>query len=132
MRRCVRIATDGWRRLSLAAVAAETGLPILGVYRNFGSKQAILCGFLRRIDEAVLAAPPAPEADERPRDRLFDLLMRRFDALEPPPRARRAAPRNAVRSLERRSAPAAALLRSMRWMLEGADIAPAAAAASSR
>src|SRR5262249_45818248 len=36
----------------------------------------------RRVDEAVLAAPPAAEPDERPRDRVFDLLMRRFDALQ--------------------------------------------------
>src|SRR5208283_736819 len=77
------IETEGWRRLSLAAVAAKAELPILQVYRNFGSKQAILCGLYRRIDEAVLADPPAGEADERPRDRLFDLLMRRFDALQP-------------------------------------------------
>src|ERR1700680_2376129 len=84
-------AQQGWRRLSLAAIAAEAGLPILTLYRTFPSKPAILCGFSRRIDEAVLAAPldheaPAEalaDADERPRDRVFDLLMRRFDALNP-------------------------------------------------
>ena len=78
-----RVASDGWRHLSLAAIAAAADLPILHVYRMFGSKQAILCGLYRRIDEAVLAEPPPAEADERPRDRLFDLLMRRFDALQP-------------------------------------------------
>src|SRR5579875_1942555 len=78
-----RIAVEGWRSLSLASVAAAAGLPLLRVYRCFSSKQAILCGFLRRIDEAVLTDPPAAEEDERPRDRLFDLLMRRLDALRP-------------------------------------------------
>jgi len=77
------IPTEGWRGLSLAAIAAAAGLPILQVYRLFRSKQAILGGLFRRIDEIVLADPPAPEPDERPRDRLFDLLMRRFDALQP-------------------------------------------------
>src|SRR6266566_10153795 len=77
------IATEGWRGLSLAAIAAKAELPILQVYRVFGSKQAILCGLYRRVDEAVLTDPPAGEIDERPRDRLFDLLMRRFDALQP-------------------------------------------------
>ena len=52
------IADQGWRRLSLAAVAAEAGLPILTLYRTFPSKQAILCAFSRRIDETVLATPP--------------------------------------------------------------------------
>src|SRR5713226_5406982 len=79
------IAQQGWRRLSLAAIAAEAGLPILTLYRAFPSKPAILRGFSRRIDEAVLATSldSDADADERPRDRVFDLLMRRFDALQP-------------------------------------------------
>ena len=76
-------AAQGWRRVSLAAVASEAGLPILQVYRRFPSKTAILCGLFRRVDEAVLAVPPEAEEGERPRDRVFDLLMRRFDALRP-------------------------------------------------
>lgn len=118
-----RIATEGWRGLSLAAIAAEAELPILRVYRTFGSKLAILCGLFRRIDEAVLAELPTAEADERPRDRLFDLLMRRFDALQPHKSAldmlRRELPRDPVTAL----CAGASMLRSMRWMLEAADIA---------
>ncbi|HZU90968.1 MAG TPA: helix-turn-helix domain-containing protein [Stellaceae bacterium] len=119
------IANEGWRRLTLAAVANEAGVPILRVYRLFGSKPAILGAFFRRIDEAVLAEPPAAEADERPRDRLFDLLMRRFDALTPYKAA------IAALSRELPLDPAAALqagtslLRSLRWMLEAADISTA-------
>lgn len=114
------IPTEGWRRLSLSAIAAEAGLPLLSVYRNFRSKAAILSRFTRRIDEKALAGPFA--AEERPRDRLFDLLMRRFDALRPY--------RPALEVLHRElpSDPAAllctggALLRSMRWMLDAAGI----------
>src|SRR5262252_10748727 len=73
------IPTEGWRGLSLSAIAAAAGLPILQLYRIFQSKQAILAGFYRRLDQIVLADPPPAEPDERPRDRLFDLLMRRFD-----------------------------------------------------
>jgi AcrR family transcriptional regulator len=116
------VPTEGWRGLSLAAIAAAAGLPILQVYRVFRSKQAILGGFFRRIDEIVLAVPPAPEPDERPRDRLFDLLMRRFDALRPYKTAlevlRREMPGDPVTAL----CAGISLLRSMRWMLEASDI----------
>ena len=120
-----RIARDGWRGLSIGAIAAEAGLPILRVYRAFPSKPAILAGFFRRIDEAVLAVPVEAEADERPRDRVFDLLMRRFDALGP------YKPALEVLGRELSGDPCAALvagarlLRSMRWMLEAAGIATA-------
>jgi AcrR family transcriptional regulator len=116
------IARQGWRRLSLADIAAEAGLPILRVYRLFSSKPAILCGFFRRIDETVLAAPPEGEPEERPRDRVFDLLMRRFDALQPHRAAldvlARELPTDPLAAL----AAGAGLLRSMRWMLEAAGI----------
>ena len=117
------LADQGWRRLSMAAIAAEAGLPILALYRAFPSKQAILCAFSRRIDETVLATPPDTGPDERPRDRVFDLLMRRFDALRPHRDALevlgRELPGDPVAAL----ALGAALLRSTAWMLEASGIA---------
>jgi AcrR family transcriptional regulator len=117
------IERHGWRRLSLAAVAEEAGLPVLGVYRLFPSPVAILCGLMRRVDDAVLAAPPEAEPDERPRDRVFDLLMRRFDALQPYRAAlavlRRELPFDPPGAL----AVGCALNGSMRWMLDAAGIA---------
>jgi AcrR family transcriptional regulator len=118
-----RIAADGWRRLSLAAVAAEAGLPILGVYRNFRSKQAILSGFLDRIDETVLADPPPAEAGERPRDRVFDLMMRRFDALSRYKSVIAALGRELPGDPLTGLCLGARLLRSIRWLLDAAEIA---------
>jgi AcrR family transcriptional regulator len=116
------IARQGWRRLSLADIAAEAGLPILGVYRLYSSKPAILCAFFRRVDEAVLAAPLDSEPDERPRDRVFDLLMRRFDALTPYRAALEVLGRELPTDPLAALAAGAGLLRSMRWMLEAAGI----------
>jgi AcrR family transcriptional regulator len=117
------IATQGWRQVSLAAVASEAGVPVLQVYRLFPSRTAILCGFVRRIDETVLAEPVDGEAGEKPRDRVFDLLMRRFDALRPHRGAlevlQRDLPRDPVSAL----ALGGAALCSMRLMLEAAGIA---------
>ncbi len=118
-----RIPVEGWRQLSLASVATAAGLPIVEVYRNFGSKQAILCGFLRRITEAVLAEPPLPEEDERPRDRLFDLFMRRFDALRPYKPALEVLRRELAADPVAMLVAGATVMRSMHWMLEAADIA---------
>jgi AcrR family transcriptional regulator len=116
------IARQGWRRLSLADIAAEAGLPILRVYRMFQSKPAILRGFFRRVDEAVLAAPLDSEPDERPRDRVFDLLMRRFDALRPYRDALEVLGRELPTDPLAALAAGAGLLRSMRWILEAAGI----------
>jgi AcrR family transcriptional regulator len=117
------IAAQGWRGVSLAAVASDAGLPILQVYRIFPSKTAILCGLFRRVDEAVLAVPTEAEADERPRDRVFDLLMRRFDALQPYRTALAALRRDLPTDPLTVLAAGAALLCSMRLMLESAGIA---------
>jgi AcrR family transcriptional regulator len=116
------IPTEGWRGLSLSAIAAAAELPILQVYRIFHSKQAILSGFHRRVDQIVLADPPEAEADERPRDRLFDLMMRRFDALKPYKPALDVLRRDLAGDPVAALCIGASLLRSMRWLLEAADI----------
>ncbi|MGF1629951.1 MAG: TetR family transcriptional regulator [Kiloniellaceae bacterium] len=72
----------GWRDLSLAEIAAAAGLPLSRVYPLFPSKQAILDGFSDRVD-AEMMAEDVEDLDTPARDRLFDMLMRRFDALQP-------------------------------------------------
>lgn len=117
------IARDGWRRLGMAAIAAEAGLPILAVYRLFPSKPAILRGFTRRIDEAALASPVEAAEDERPRDRVFDLLMRRFDALRPYRDALEVLGRELPTDPPSALSTGGRLLCSIAWMLEAAGIA---------
>ena len=119
------IAEQGWRHLALGAIAAEADLPILAVYRHFGSRLAILCGFFRRIDEVVLAAPIEAEADARPRDQVFDLLMRRFDALGPYRDAMLVLGRELPTEPCAALAVGARLVRSIAWMLEAAGISAA-------
>lgn len=72
----------GWRDLSLAEIAEAAGLPLSQVYPLFPSKQAILDGFSARVDAAMLAEG-IEDMDLPARDRLFDMVMRRFDALQP-------------------------------------------------
>ena len=71
----------GWRSLTFAAIAEETGLEVAEVRAQFSCKAAILHGLTRRIDKQALK--DGADEDSSHRDRLFDLLMRRFDALTP-------------------------------------------------
>lgn len=72
----------GWRALSIAELADEAGVPLGEIYTAFPTKSAILVGLLTRVDHRVLAEGPA-DSGESARDRLFDVVMRRFDALGP-------------------------------------------------
>jgi AcrR family transcriptional regulator len=117
------VAEQGWRRLSISAIAAEAGVPLLQLYREFSGKPAILGAFFRRIDEEVLAVPVEPEPDERPRDRVFDLLMRRFDALRPYRPALEVLGRELPADPLVVLGSGARLLHSMAWMLEAGGIA---------
>ena len=76
-------AERGWRVLTLADIAEAAKLPLSQVYPAYSSKAAVLRGFTRRIDAAVLAGEEPDAGEGNARDRLFDVLMRRFDALKP-------------------------------------------------
>ena len=79
----VLAATRGWRVLTLTDIAEAAKLPLSQVYPAYNSKAAILRGFTRRIDVAVLTTEESDAGEGNARDRLFDVLMRRFDALKP-------------------------------------------------
>jgi AcrR family transcriptional regulator len=112
--------SQGWRRTGMGEIAAAAGVPLAETYRIFRSKFAILAAFRRSIDEAVLAGA-APSAADSPRDRLFDVLMRRFEALRPHRPAIRALLRDSIGDpILAKGVPGFA--RSMAWMLEAAGI----------
>ena len=70
------------RGIGLDEIAAEAGMSLADLRECYAGKLGILFGFARRIDLAVLAEGPA-DAESEPRDRLFEVMMRRFDALAP-------------------------------------------------
>ncbi len=107
--------------IGLAEVAARAGVSMSALREAYDGKFAILEDVSRRADIAVLAGAAAT-TEESPRDRLFDVLMRRFDALKPY-RAGIAGLLNAARRDLRLAACIHRTgLTSMRWMLEAADI----------
>src|SRR5690349_15348510 len=112
------------RRISLAAIAGEAGLPLIDVYAIYRSKAEILEAFQQQVDRDVLATVE-PDPGERPRDLLFDAIMRRFDALRPYKEAIRAITRDAVGDPLAALGSAPAFAASMAWMLEAAGVGSA-------
>jgi AcrR family transcriptional regulator len=117
-------AATGWRKASLADIAAAAGVSLAELHAHFADKPAILRGLVDYADRAVLAgAGKRKDAGESPRDRLFDVLMRRFDALKPFRPGLAAVMKemggigvgDAICGVQR-------MMRSLGWMLEAAGI----------
>jgi AcrR family transcriptional regulator len=81
------VVDGGWPAVTLDAVAARTGLDRSEVYRLTPTPAAMLDLFARRIDLEVVDQQDEPPPDDlsadTSRDRLFDVLMRRFEVLAP-------------------------------------------------
>ncbi len=127
-------AGQGWRHTSLSAIAAEAGLGLDQVHAAFPSKASIVGGFVKRIDQQVLAHSAAPgagkkagekageEAGVTARDRLFDVLMRRFDALTPHKAGLAAIARDTCADPLAAVVLLPRVVGSMAWMLEAAGL----------
>ena len=73
----------GWQATTMADIAARGKFRWLKSAAYLPARHEILKGFTRQIDEAVLSVGPEGDESETQRDRLFDVMMRRFDALLP-------------------------------------------------
>lgn len=114
----------GWRRAALADIADAAGVSLAELHAHFADKGAILRGIVDVADRKVLAGMAnGPDMESSPRDRLFDVLMRRFDALKPYREGLAVVAREgggggvveAICGVQR-------MLRSLAWMLEAAGI----------
>jgi AcrR family transcriptional regulator len=116
------LAEKPMEEIGFAEIARSAGLSLAELRGMFGSTFAILAAHVKEIDRQVLADGDADMAEESPRERLFDVLMRRIETLEP----RKAAVRSLIRSSRRNPGLAFALnglaIRSQQWMLSAADI----------
>jgi AcrR family transcriptional regulator len=116
-------AERDWREIGLTDIAEAAGVSLAELLTHYPSKLAILDGFTREIDRRVLAGFE-PESDSvSTRDRLFDVLMRRFDTLEPHKAAIGRIAGAACRDPLVGLAVGGGMLRSMGLMLEAAGVA---------
>ncbi|PTM41939.1 TetR family transcriptional regulator [Bosea sp. 124] len=76
-------ASRHWDEIELGEIAAEAGLSLATLRGLFPSKLAMLGAVTRLVDDVVLAELSDELAGEPVRERMFDLVMRRLDALLP-------------------------------------------------
>jgi AcrR family transcriptional regulator len=116
------LAEKSIERIGLPEIAKRAEVPLAELRGEFGSTIAILAAHTKEIDRAVLRGDDGDMAQEPERERLFDVLMRRIEALAP----HRQAVRSLVHSAARNPPLAIALnslaVQSQQWMLAAADI----------
>src|SRR5258706_8534862 len=116
------LAEQPIERIGFADIADRAGISLAELRDAFGSTLAILGAHIKSVDRKVLAGSDADMDDEPPRERLFDVMMRRLEVLAPY--------KEAIRSLLRSAScnPGLALalngfaVRSQQWMLSAANI----------
>jgi AcrR family transcriptional regulator len=114
-----------FEQIGLAEVAGRAGLKLSDLRAEFGSTLAIYAAYVRDIDRLVLGGDDAQKDDmgEEPlRERLFDILMRRVEALAPYKEGIRSLMRSARRNPGLAFALNCMSVRSQSWMLEAAGI----------
>ena len=117
------IAEKGFADVALRDVAEAAGLSLAELYTVYPDKVALVAAFIARIDAEVLAGTPThSDPEETARDRLFDTMMRRYDALRPHREALAAIRQASLRDPLLALAIGPALRRSMAAMLEAASV----------
>ena len=115
-------AIKGWAQTSLNDIAAAAGLSLATLHATYPSKTTIVAAYTTRVDETVLNHIDPELADKLSRERLFDVLMKRFDAMNPHKEAVRSILRASTSDVEALARGPLSLYRSMRWMMEAANI----------
>ena len=114
-------AEQPWRRTTLAAITEKAGLSLAEVQDAGVCRAGIVAGVIARHDQAMLASDDASLKGESRRDRLFDAVMRRLEAMRPHKAALKSMSMGGGDFDSLAAAPR--LLSSFAWMLRAADIA---------
>ena len=116
------LAEKRFEQIGFGDISARAGVSLATARAEFGSTLSILAAHMKELDRKVLAGDEADMADEPPRERLFDVLMRRIEAMAP----YREATRSLIKSASCNPGLAFALnglaVRSQTWMMTAAGV----------
>lgn len=76
------VADHGWAGLTVGRLSADAAIPVAALRSRLPSRLDALLLHLRLVDRAVVAGT-VPGQGGAARDRVFDVMMRRCDALQP-------------------------------------------------
>jgi AcrR family transcriptional regulator len=116
------LAARPFEDIGLAEVAGRAGIKLSALREEFGSTLAIYAAHVKEIDRTVLDGGDGDMGEEPARERLFDVLMRRLEALRPSKDAMASLIRSARRNPPLAFALNGIAVRSQKWMLEAAGI----------
>jgi AcrR family transcriptional regulator len=116
------IAERGWARFSFAALAERAGVGVAHVYALFPDRAALLRALAAEADRGMLTAASADLADSPAKDRLFELIMSRLDALKPYKPGLQALARGARRDPLVPATTACSVHRGIGWMMDAAGL----------
>lgn len=112
----------GWDLVTLGDIASECDLTLAQLHMYVADKMDVLCALGRIIDRRVLENIEAPDPSATPKERLFDVMMDRYEVLNDYRAGLTAIvhsfkydPKQALISMPH-------LCRSMNWMMEAADV----------
>jgi AcrR family transcriptional regulator len=73
----------GWNDVTLAEIGQRAGLSLADLRREFDCKSDILRAFQAEVDAETLGKMRSGEPEQGARDRLFDIIMIRFEVMTP-------------------------------------------------
>lgn len=115
-------AAKPWHDVSIAEIAQSAGLGLADFAKEFYGKLGIVTAFQKLVDEQVLRrARLVHGTDESARDRVFDVIMTRFDILQPHKAALKSIMADAA-SVPPSPDLLGKMMRSQHWMLVAAGI----------
>ena len=116
------LAEKRFEQIGFGDIATRAGVSLATARTEFGSTLAILAAHMKELDRKVLASSDTDMTEEPPRERLFDVLMRRIEAMAPDREATRSLMKSAACNPGLAFALNGLAVRSQTWMLTAAGI----------
>lgn len=111
-----------WSEVTLGAIAESAGVSLAELARHVSGKPDILDAFARRLDSRLLDSLAGDQVEGDAHDRIFDIMLRRFELLTPHKAAIASIARSPADGPVEWLALLASSLVTQGWMLAAADI----------